>query len=298
MGEKQEKNLKGLLIPKEDVVFQALFGTKGSEKILSGLLSKILGEPVEDISLEANQNLIREVPDQKLGILDLRANIGKKAMVNIEVQLVDEHNLPERLLYYWARIYGGQLKEGENYSKLKKTIAILIANYDIPKLKWFKDAHTKWVLSEKRNPNIIIFENIEIHIVEMPKILKYPEDTEKGLNAWIEFLSNPESEMVDMAKKKDTNLKKAFEKLEFISGDEDLRRIAELKRKYVLDQNSMLEYAQEEGKKVGKEIGEKSGEKRAKRDTAKKLLELGVDIDKIIIATGLTKEEIEKLLKE
>ena len=100
--------------------------------------------------------------------------------------------------------------------------------------------------------------------------------------------------MVDMAKKKDTNLKKAFEKLEFISGDEDLRRIAELKRKYVLDQNSMLEYAQEEGKKVGKEIGEK----RAKRDTAKKLLELGVDIDKIIIATGLTKEEIEKLLRE
>ena len=33
------KNEKGLLIPKTDVVFQALFGVKGSERILGGFLS-------------------------------------------------------------------------------------------------------------------------------------------------------------------------------------------------------------------------------------------------------------------
>ena len=41
------KNEKGLLIPKTDVVFQALFGVKGSERILGGFLSKILNQEVE-----------------------------------------------------------------------------------------------------------------------------------------------------------------------------------------------------------------------------------------------------------
>ncbi len=43
-----------LLNPKQDVVFQALFGTKGSEEILGGLLSNILGEKIENVSLDAN----------------------------------------------------------------------------------------------------------------------------------------------------------------------------------------------------------------------------------------------------
>ena len=78
--------VKTLLIPKNDVVFQALFGTKGSEKILSGLLSKILNDKVENVSLDANQNLVRSITEEKLGILDLRAKIGDGIDVNIEVR--------------------------------------------------------------------------------------------------------------------------------------------------------------------------------------------------------------------
>ena len=40
-----------------------------------------------------------------------------------------------RLLYYWSRIYGEQLKEGEDYNMLKKTIAILIVIYEMPELQ-------------------------------------------------------------------------------------------------------------------------------------------------------------------
>lgn len=76
-----KRSSKGLLIPNQDIVFQALFGTKGSEKILGGLLTNILGQKVDNISLEANQNLIREVPEEKLGIVDLRANVGDKTTI-------------------------------------------------------------------------------------------------------------------------------------------------------------------------------------------------------------------------
>ncbi len=247
--EKQER-AQNLLLPKNDVVFQALFGTKGSENILGGLLSKILNDKVENVSLDANQNLVRNIPDEKLGILDLRAKIGNEIDVNIEVQLVDQHQLPERILYYWAKRYGEQLKSGEDYSKLKKTIAILFTDYDIPELKEFKDSHTEWYLREKRNISVMLFKNIEIHIVEMPKILKYRKETEEGLSNWVEFLLNPESEGVKMSTKKDKELKDAYDKLETISGDEELRRLAELRMKYILDQNAGLR----EERKIGENI--------------------------------------------
>ena len=272
-----------LLLPKTDVVFQALFGTKGSERILGGLLTEILGYPVENISLEANQNLVREMPTEKLGILDLRANIGNNTTVNIEVQLINQQNMQARLLYYWSRIYGAQLKEGEDYNMLKKTIAILIVNYEMPELEEFKDSHTKWELLEKRKTNVIVFKNIEIHILEIPKLIRYSQETEERLGNWIEFLIKPESERVKMGAKKDKNLKEAVEKLEVISGDEKMRRIAELRLKYILDKNTNIRTAREQGIEKGISI------------VAKNLLKLNIPIEQIAEATGLSKEKIEKL---
>ena len=277
------------------MVFQALFGTKGNERILGGLLTEILGYPVENISLEANQNLVREMPTEKLGILDLRANIGKDKTVNIEVQLVNQHNMQARLLYYWSRIYGGQLKEGEDYDMLKKTIAILIVNYEMPELQEFKDSHTKWELLEKRKPNVIVFKNIEIHILEIPKLIKYNQETEERLGNWIEFLIKPESERVKMGAKKDKNLKEAVEKLEVISGDERMQRIAELRLKDILDKNTNIRAARKQGIEQGIEKGIEQGKQLEKLEIIKNLIKVKIPIEQISEATGLSKEEIEKI---
>ena len=199
-----------------------------------------------------------------------------------------------RLLYYWSRIYGAQLKEGEDYNMLKKTIAILIVNYEMPELEEFKDSHTKWELLEKRKPNVIVFKNIEIHILEIPKLIKYNQETEERLGNWIEFLIKPESERVKMGAKKDKNLKEAVEKLEVISGDEKMRRIAELRLKYILDKNTNIRTAREQGREEGREEGIKIEQQR-RIDIIKNLLRLKIPIEQISEATGLSKEEIEKI---
>ena len=290
------KNEKGLLIPKTDVVFQALFGVKGSERILGGFLSKILNQEVKKVSLDANQNLVQETVDEKLGILDLRAIIEENIDVNIEIQLVDKANLEKRILLYWARRYGVQLKPGEDYRKLRKTIAILITDYEIPNLVWFKDAHTRWELLERRNPGIKVFEDIEVHIIEMPKIEANPKATEKGLKNWIKFLQNPESEAVKMSN--DKELDEAYKKLENISGDEKLRRLSELRLKAILDEKATLECGREAGLKEGLKEGMAKGERAKQLEIAKNLIKLGINIDDIIKATGLSKEEIEKMSED
>ena len=81
--------------------------------------------------------------------------------------------------------------------------------------------------------------------------------------------------------------------------DEHLRKIAEWREMAIIEENSMKKSAyrkgREEGEIRGEARGEARGKKLEKRETAKKLKELNVDINIIIQSTGLTKEEIEKL---
>ena len=101
-----------------------------------------------------------------------------------------------------------------------------------------------------------------------------------------------------MAKKKNDIIKEAEAEYEYLTGDEAMQRIAFLKRKYELDQNSMIADAKEEGMEEGlvegRAEGKAEGKQEEKLETAKKMLELGAEIDFIEKATGLKKEEILK----
>lgn len=314
----QKEQGKKLLIPKTDVVFQALFGTKGNEEILGGLISKIIKEKVENISLDVNQNLIRKVPSEKMGVLDLRAQIGEKAEVDIEVQLKNKYNISERALFYWAKMYSSQLKKGEKYRNLKKTIQILILDFELKELECFKNAHAEHKIVDTRDKKVIIFKNLEIHIIELPKILKYPKETEIELKRWMEFLINPESEVVKMGAKEDKKLEEAIERLEYISGDEELRRLAELREKFILDEESEREAVREEAREEGLEEGRKDGiregikegieqgirqgikqgKEEILKETTKRLLNIKMPIKQIMQITDLSEEEIENVKKE
>lgn len=108
---------KDLLSPKLDVVFQALFGEVGSEKITTSLLKAILKQDIQDIDLNQNPILRREFKDDKLGILDILAKINETDNCNIELQIVDMSNIIERGLYYWGRLYTRGIQAGEDYRR-------------------------------------------------------------------------------------------------------------------------------------------------------------------------------------
>ena len=95
------------------------------------------------------------------------------------------------------------------------------------------------------------------------------------------------------------NIKKAIDELEQVSGNARLRRIAELKVKYIRDEQSSIEYAQDEGFKQGEAKGRAEGETKGRNERnmeiAKNLLKQNVAIDIISNATGLSPEEIKSL---
>ena len=142
----EEANVK-LLSPKIDVVFQALFGEIGSEEITKSFLEAILKQKITEIDLGKNPILRRTKVKDKLGILDVIAEINNKETCNIEMQVGKKDSIIQRILFYWAKIYSRNIQISEKYNKLKRTIMILIADFEIPTLKELGYL-TKWKIIE------------------------------------------------------------------------------------------------------------------------------------------------------
>ena len=273
----QEKNKK-TLSPKLDVVFQALFGEVGNERITKAFLQEILKEKIDKIELNVNPILRRETIEDKMGVLDVVAKINNKQNVDIEMQMISNEKLPERILYYWARLFSKGIKKGEDYEKLEKTIAILITNEKIEKFEKLK-YHTEWKIFETENKKEILTDKLEIHIIELEKIEERSQESNDKLLDWLYFLINPDSRRVKEKMEENKELKEAKEKLDKITEDERMQQLAWWREKAIYEENTRIN----------------SSYKRGIRDTAKKMKEKNISIETIVEITGLTKEEIEKL---
>lgn len=276
-----------LLKPKYDVVFQALFG-ENKENITQSLISDILGEKVEIIDIKADDTIIREFPGEKSGRLDLKTRFKYGTICQIEMQMSDERNTVKRIFYYWSRTYSRQLKVGEKYKNLKKTIGIVITNYEVEELEGIENLDTKWQIICDKNDKKILTDDLELRIIEIPKaerILK--KDKYNKIAQWLLFLDNPNTERVEEIMKENEEVKKANTVLYEMSEDEKLQRLAELREKWDLDERSALANAEEEGIE--------KGEKKAKIEIAKKMKSEKMNIETIMKMTDLTKEEIEEL---
>lgn len=290
---------KNILSPKLDIVFQILFGEVGSENITKDFLNSMLDEEIKEISLNENIILRRENINDKMGIVDVLAKINNNEYCDIEMQMTDKTNLIERLLYYWSKQYIKNIKKGNKYEELKRTIIILITNFEVKGLETL-DFHSKWKIIEEKQRKLILTQHLEIHIIEIPKKYKEIEnDKENKLKEWLSFLENPESEEVLYYMKNNENIKFAKEKLNTLSEDERVRRLAELREKAIMDEKEAKYTGYTEGRregiKEGKEEGRKQGKEATKKEIAKKMKEEKIDIEIIVRVTGLTKEDIDKL---
>ena len=276
--------------PKMDIIFQAIFGEVGSENITKDFLEKILKRKIEKISLDKNPILRRELKDDKLGVLDIVTELDGKEKCNIEMQLIDKNNIIERMLYYWSKMYTRQIKAGDDYKKLEKTIVILIADFNIKGLEEV-EYHSTWKIIETNSvKKLILTDKFELDIIELLKI-KGRENEKDQLLDWQIFLENPESERVTRKMEENENLKEAVEKLDRISEDEKMQRIIELREKAIRDEHAIYD----KGLDDGIEEGKAKGAREKQIEIAKSMLKENMDIEMIIKITGLTKQEIEKL---
>ena len=92
-------------------------------------------------------------------------------------------------------------------------------------------------------------------------------------NHWLLFLDMERRELLEMACEKNEKVRRAVENYEVLTGDEEVKRLAEIRLMAKLEEKSALDCAREEGRKQGRE--------QEKRETAE--------------ITGLSEEEIKNL---
>ena len=269
--EEQEK--KGILQPKNDVVFKALF-TRGKESITKALIEDILKIKIHKLDLDKSKELINDNKKDKNGRLDLRAVINDNIECDIEIQLSTHDKVLERFLYYWSKMYSANLEIGEEYSKLRQTISIIIVDDEIKQFKEIAKAYTKWQIREEEYRNIILTSYFQICIIEIPKAIKeYEKNKNNEVLQWMKFLDNPEDMEVEKIMEENQNIKEAKEELDKISQDDILRRMALKAKLERMDYKQQLYEARRDGKAEGEAIGEAKGIKKTREETALKMLQ-------------------------
>ena len=117
-------------------------------------------------------------------------------------------------------------------------------------------------------------------MIELSKFKKYMNNT--ALADWVKFIINPK--VIDM---NNEEIKKAKAVLDEISQDEEARRLAELREKYIMDQKAI--------EAAGYDKGFENGAKERTLELAKKLKSKGIDINIIHETTDLSIDEINNL---
>lgn len=248
----QIKEKKIMLIkakPKLDIVFKKLFTDIQNTDLLIDFISCIIDIPkkdIYDITILDNEVLPESI-DKKFSRLDVLLN-SSQGIMNIEIQVNNYGNFKERSLYYWAKTFSNQLNESEDYSKLQKTIAINIIDFNLFDCD---EPHSVFFVSEKDRSELLT-DKFRIDFLELKKA---GNSKNPMLKEWLTFLSVTTEEELDIMNTNTMNpeiIGKAIAVIRKMSADEKLLYDIQRREKAILDERSALNFAKNEGVAEGK----------------------------------------------
>ena len=285
-NEKQEQTNEKIYNLKNDIIFQTFFARKGNEEFLIDFLNALLKTNIKSIEIREEVNLERLSREEKGGRLDLQATLEDGTIVSIEMQLKNEYNFEERTTLYAGKVISRETERGTDYEDIKQIIMINILGFNMLDVEDYI-SETAIVLDKHRDYEVLT--GIKWYFIELPKFRKQNPDMNEKINQWLAFIDDNNKELIDMAENKNETLKKARIEMNYLTGDAEVRRLAELREKWEMDRVSAINHAT----RVGIEKGMEKGIIK----TAQNLIKMGMPIEQIAKATGLSEEEIEKIKK-
>ena len=303
-----------ILKMKDDIVFKAFFSR--NENYLKSFLSAILGRQIKIKKVIHDARLEQLTKEMKYGILDLEVELEDGEIVNVEMQLKNNKNIEKRTTFYASKKIVEQLEPNGNYEDLKRVIVIAILDYNLTNLKEYITETIRVVSNHKEYElnNIVKY-----YYIELEKFRKQNPNMQDERNQWLAFIDMERGDLLEMAKKENKEIKDAVKDYEVLTGDEEIKRLAEIRLMSELEEQSALASARakgteeglkqgkeeglkqgkEEGLKQGKEEGLKQGKeeglKQGKEEIVRKLKLKKYSISDIMEITGFTEEEIKSI---
>ena len=216
-----------------DYVFKRIFAREENNSMLKDFLEAILNIHIDKVEVK-NPELTPNMADEKLGILDLKLDIDNERVVDVEMQVSNEHNIKERSSTYLSKLAAEQLKAKQNYKELKKIITINILKYNyLERNSYHSIARMKY---EDTNPTEFVdmgYEQEEKEAMraareeerEQAKLQKEIEEARKSINKEKKHYENAKEKLILQLEKCSTDEEKSDIQSKINEIDEKLAEI-------------------------------------------------------------------------
>lgn len=266
---------------KTDTLFKMLFVKH--KDLLRNLVAALLGIPLGNIERFTVRN--PEMPPEVLGDKFCRLDINMVVngqRVDLEIQVANEGDYPERVMLYWAREFSTALPAGQSYSMLPRTIIISIIDFDLFDCTEY---HSFFQPLETIR-HTLLSDKMGFHFFELRKL---PDEVSEkdALLLWLSLFKAETEEDLERIKEMGVpTMEQAVNAYYTITASPEFREIERLREKARHDEAQALHHAKQEG------ISERNIE------IVRNALQMRMSVTDIAKLTGLTHEEIENLRKE
>ena len=201
-------------------MFQA-FLQENNEALRNLICSVLHLDPSSVVSIEiTNPILLGKFIENKTFILDIKALMNNQTVINLEMQIEDQHNWPERSLGYLCRSFDN-LNAGDEYRTVKPAIHIGFLDFHL-----FKDApefHAVYKLLNTKNMHSYT-DKFSLHVIDLRHIeLATEEDKAYQTDVWAAFFKAKTWEEMRMLAEKKPGLQSSVETLYQLNSDEQIR---------------------------------------------------------------------------
>ena len=200
-----------------DYMFRVVF--QENELACKGLIASVLHMNPNDIQSVTIRNPItlgKHIEDKEF-VLDLKVLLNNNHLINLEMQMTNQHNWQDRSLSYLCRSFD-QLYKGEDYSAAKPATHIGFLNFaPFPELLEFNGCYK---LLNIKNHNLYS-DKFTFHVVDLTHIeLATEEDKAWKIDYWARLFTATTWEEVKMIAENDIHMKEAAKEMYVLSADE------------------------------------------------------------------------------
>lgn len=248
----------------------------------------MLGIPLESIEQFVIRN--EEIAPENLGDKFCRLDINMVVngqLVDLEVQIADEGDYPERVMLYWAREFSSALPAGQSYTMLPRTIIISIVDFNLFDCAEFHSFFQPLEVTR----HTLLSDKMGFHFFELRKLPDSVSEKD-ALLLWLAlFNANTEEDLEKIQAMEVPEMNQAINAYYTITASPEFREVERLREKARHDEAQALHHARMQGKLEGKQ----EGISERNLAIAQNALQMKIPVADIAKLTGLTCDEIAKL---
>ena len=205
-----------------DLLFHLLLQDPDSSDILKGLISSFLDIEFNEINSVVVENPISfgQTLDSKMMVLDVKTILNNNRVVNLELQVLNARNWPERSLSYLCRCFDN-IEKGNGYDSVKGAFHIGFLDYTL-----FPDDPSFFASYKIANTvtNHLYTSKFGISVIDLTLIdMATDEDKILHRHLWASFFKATTWEEINMLAAQDKNIQQAATKLFELSEDKRIR---------------------------------------------------------------------------